>query len=489
MKLEKIIEKLEILDHSADLAMDTEITGISYDSRTVQPGHIFVAIRGFESDGHRFIPNAVASGAAVILCEIPPEGEIPFLVVRDSRLALALISCTFFGYPAEKMTVIGVTGTSGKTTSTNLIKLILESRPGNKVGLVGTNGNMIGEELLHTEHTTPESYELQKLFAEMVEKGCTHVVMEVSSHSLSLHRVAGIRYDVAAYTNLSQDHLDFHRTMDAYAEAKSLLFGMCCTACINLDDDYAPVMLKAAENSGCRVIRTSVERKEAEITAEEIRLTASEVSFLADCEGNTAEVHLAIPGMFSVYNALTALSVCAAAGVPLGECTAALAGAAGVKGRMEKVPVPGDYTVLIDYSHKPDALEKVLKTLRPVTKGRLTVLFGCGGDRDRKKRPIMGRVAVENADVTIVTSDNPRTEKPEDIIQEIVEGTRGAKTEVQVIVDRIEAIHWAIDHAVPGDVILLAGKGHEDYQVIGHDKFHMDEREIVADYLRDRGAL
>ena len=488
MKLGKLIEKLDVISSSAD--EEIEITGISYDSRTVEPGNVFVAVRGFEADGHRFIPNAVKAGASVIICEeVPDDLRVPWIAVANARRALALVSCAFYDDPAEKMTVIGITGTSGKTTSTNLVKHILETASDAKVGLIGTNGNMIGDKLLHTEHTTPESLELQKLFAEMLREGCTHVVMEVSSHALSLDRVAGIRYDAAAFTNLSQDHLDFHGTMEAYAEAKSILFGMCGAACINIDDPAAGVMLASAEKSGCRIISSSIENGDAVLSAKDLSLSSSGISFTAVSHEGSAVVRLAIPGKFSVYNALTAISVCMACGIPLEKCASALESAKGVKGRVENVPVNGDYTVLIDYSHKPDALENVLKTLRPVTKGRLIVLFGCGGDRDRKKRPIMGKVAVENADVTVVTSDNPRTEKPEDIISEILEGIKDPSGVVKVIVDRIEAIHWAIDNAAPGDVVLLAGKGHEDYQVIGHEKIHMDEREIVYDYLKEKSIL
>lgn len=486
MKLGKLTEKLDILFSDAD--ENTEITGICYDSRSVCAGNVFVAVRGFESDGHRFIPNAVKAGASVVVCEEKPEDTVPYILVENSRLALALLSCAFYDYPAEKMTVIGVTGTSGKTTSTNLIKHILESQSGAKVGLIGTNGNMIGDEELHTEHTTPESLELQKLFAEMAEKGCTHVVMEVSSHAIVLDRIAGIRYNVAAFTNLSQDHLDFHGTMEAYAEAKSRLFRRCDTACINADDEVSETMLSAAASGKCRVVTTSAKTDGCSIKADHISLSSSDVQFDAVTEDSVSHVCLSIPGIFSVYNALTAISVCTACGISPDRCAAALADADGVKGRMENVPTDGDYSVLIDYSHKPDALENVLKTLRPVTKGRLTVLFGCGGDRDRKKRPIMGKIAAENADVVIVTSDNPRTEDPDTIISEIMTGIKDPKAQIQVIPDRIEAIHWAIDNALPGDVVLLAGKGHEDYQVIGHRKIHMDEREIVTDYLREKRA-
>ena len=480
MKLKELFASVEVLELRAD--PETELTGVCYDSRAAKPGDLFVAIRGFSSDGNRFIPNAVAAGAAVVACETAPELDIPYVLVKDSRRALAEVSCAFFDHPAEKMKIIGVTGTSGKTTSTHLIRHILESALGAKVGMIGTNGNSIGDTLLHTEHTTPESYELQKLFARMAEEGCTYAVMEVSSHSLALSRVAGFRFHVAAFTNLSQDHLDFHGTMEEYAKAKKLLFSQCEHACINIDDARGPYM---AEGCACPVMRTSAEGP-ADLYAEDIELTAKGIAFTA-VEGETrTETELAIPGSFSVYNALTAISCCRMLGIPLADCAAALKTAGGVKGRVETVPTDGDYTILIDYSHKPDALEKVLRTLRPLTKGRLIALFGCGGDRDRAKRPIMGAVAAAEADIVIVTSDNPRTEEPMTIIDEILAGIRGTETPYEVICDRPSAIRRAIDLAQPGDVILLAGKGHEDYQIIGHDKRHLDEREVVAEYLKER---
>ena len=481
MKLKDIIRDLEILSITAD--PETEITGISYDSRAVVPGDLFAAWRGFTSDGHRFIPAAVEKGARAVLCETPPTDGTPYVQVSDCRRALALASRDFFGDPASEMTVIGFTGTSGKTSSTQLLKHVLEKTLGAKVGLIGTNGNMIGDELIHTEHTTPESYELHKLFRRMADAGCTHVVMEVSSHSLALERVAGITFDVAVFTNLSQDHLDLHGTMDEYAAAKRKIFSQCRVGCINLDDERAAFM---AEGAACPIRTYSAQRNDADLTAKDIRLTASGVRFAAVSGEELAITRLAIPGLFSVYNALSVLAAGQSLGLPLGDCAAALGTAHGVKGRMESVPTDGDYSILIDYSHKPDALEKALKTLRPVTRGRLMVLFGCGGDRDRGKRPIMGAIAAENADVCIVTSDNPRTEDPEEIIREILAGIDRRKSTVKVICDRAEAIRWAIGNARSGDVILLAGKGHEDYQVIGHEKRHMDEREIVAACLEER---
>ncbi len=481
MKLKDLLKSLEVVEAHADL--EQNISGISYDSRKTQPGDAFFAIVGFESDGHRFVPMAAEKGAAVVICQKAPEIDVPYVIVKDSRLGLALASRDFFGNPAGQMKVIGITGTNGKTTTTYILKHMLESKLGAKVGLIGTNGNMIGEEFIHSERTTPESYELQLLFREMLDAGCTHVVMEVSSHSLYLNRVAGIDFDIGVFTNLTQDHLDFHKTMEEYAKAKSILFSMCKCGCMNMDDAWFE---NISRNAKCTVFTYSTENESAELFARNIRLSASGVSFDAVTADECEAVSLAIPGKFSVYNALGVIACGLNLGMSLKACAEALADAHGVKGRMEVVPTDENYTVLIDYAHTPDALENALKALRYDDNGRLVVLFGCGGDRDRTKRPIMGRIAAENADFVIVTSDNPRTEEPEEIIKEIVAGMQDTETPYTVICDRVEAIQWAIDNHKENDVILLAGKGHEDYQVVGHEKHHMDEREIVAEHIEKR---
>ena len=481
MKLRDLIRSIRVLGGSADL--ETEIGGVCYDSRAVKPGDLFVAVRGYAVDGHRFIPKALENGAAAVLCIDEQPESVPTVLTDNTRLALALVSREFFGDPASGMRMIGITGTNGKTTSSYLIKHMLEEALGAKVGLIGTNGIMIGEEFIHSERTTPESYELQKLFRQMADAGCTHVVMEVSSHALVLDRVAGIRFNTALYTNLTQDHLDFHGTMEAYAEAKRLLFSRCDAAAFNVDDAWADYMIAGA---ACPVLRCSAQGREAELSAENIALRADGVRYTAAYQGETAEVNAVLPGLFSVHNTLGVIGVGLLEGIPFAACAQAMNSARGVKGRMEVVPTDGDYSVIIDYSHTPDALENALRTLRPVTRGRLIALFGCGGDRDHAKRPIMGRIGAELADLCIVTSDNPRTEEPMAIIEDILAGMRESKTPREVICDRVAAIGWAIDNAGPGDVILLAGKGHEDYQEVGHEKRHMDEREIVADFLRRR---
>ncbi|MBQ9967118.1 MAG: UDP-N-acetylmuramoyl-L-alanyl-D-glutamate--2,6-diaminopimelate ligase [Oscillospiraceae bacterium] len=482
MKLRELLLGLDIMELHADDAL--EITGICHDSRKTQPGDLFVAISGFAADGHRFIPMAQEKGAAVVLCEHAPEtGD--YILVKNSRLALARLGANWFGHPADKMTMIGITGTNGKTTSTYLLKHILEKECGAKVGLVGTIQNMIGEEVLETERTTPESFELQELFKKMYDAGCTHVIMEVSSHALVLDRVAGIRFKTGLFTNLSQDHLDFHKTMEEYRQAKALLFGMCDCGAVNFDDAAADAMVADAK---CPVLTYSADGRAADLMASHIVLEPGCVSFDASCKGEKAAMRLQIPGKFSVYNALGVCAVALLLGLSLEQIADALADASGVRGRAEVVPTFGrDYTVIVDYSHTPDSLENILRTVRESCKGRVVAVFGCGGDRDPIKRPIMGRVGGELADFVIVTSDNPRTEDPMKIVAQVESGVEQTGTPYVVIEDRRKAIAYSLDHAGPGDVIVLAGKGHETYQEIGHEKFHLDDREEVIKHLQKKG--
>ena len=420
MKLKELLQGLEPLVIRADL--EQEITGVCYDSRQVQAGNVFVAISGFAADGHKFIPMAREKGAAVVLCEQIPEGEGAYIQLADTRWALALVGANWFGHPAEKMTMIGVTGTNGKTTSTYLLKHILEQTVGAKVGLVGTIQNMIGDAVIHTERTTPESFELQALFRQMLDAGCTHVIMEVSSHALVLHRVGGIRFQAGLFTNLTQDHLDFHKAMGEYRKAKSLLFSVCDKGMINVDDAAAEKLLEEAK---CPILTYSAGKNPADLSAKNIRLEASHVAVEASYGGESVEMRLGIPGAFSVYNALGVTSLALGLGLTLPQIAEAMATAQGVKGRAEVVPTPGkDYTILIDYSHTPDSLENILRTAREFAKGRVVAVFGCGGDRDPIKRPIMGSIGAELADFVVVTSDNPRTEDPMKIIDQILVGVQ-----------------------------------------------------------------
>ena len=477
MKLRELLAGVEILACTADL--DLEVPGVRYDSRLVQPGDVFVAITGYSVDGHAFIPAALEKGAAAVICERPQD--CPYVQVASSRLALALAAGNWFGHPSREMTMIGVTGTNGKTSTTYLLKSVLEQAQGAKVGLVGTIQNMIGDTVLPTERTTPESWELQALFRQMADAGCRYAIMEVSSHALALHRVAGIRFHTAIFTNLTQDHLDFHETMAAYLEAKALLFAQCDHGVINLDDDASAPRLLAAPQ--CPML-TYGQREGADLRAEDCQLGRDHVAMTVRYDGQACPVRVGIPGSFTVHNALGVIGAAVTLGLSLEAIADALSRAKGVKGRVEVVPTPGkDYTILIDYAHTPDGLENVLSTVKGFAKGRTVAVFGCGGDRDRTKRPIMGGIAARLADFVVVTSDNPRTEDPEAIIQEILAGMTGTETPYTVISDRRAAIRWAMDNARPEDVIVLAGKGHEDYQILGTTKVHLDEREVVQAHL------
>ena len=477
MRLNQLLAGVALTERRAG---DVECSGICYDTRTMEPGCLFVALPGYKTDGHKYIAQALEQGAAAVLCQHPPEGEGPWLVTPDARAALAAVSANWFGHPARDLTLLAVTGTNGKTTTTYLLKAMLEGVLGARVGLIGTNQNMVGEEVLPAHRTTPESWEVQQLLREMADAGCTHVVMEASSHALVLHRLDGLRFRAGIFTNLTQDHLDFHGTMEAYRDAKGLLFRQSDTAVLNLDDEAGRYF---ARTVAVPRLTYSERRDEADLTAKNLRLFPDRVEFEAVAEGAISRVRLPIPGGFTVYNALGVLTCGLALGLPLADCADALAKAPGVKGRIEVVPVPADFAVIIDYAHTPDALENILTTVRDFTAGRVICLFGCGGDRDRTKRPQMGAIAGSLADVTVVTSDNPRTEEPGAIIRDILPGLEGTAAEVVVEPDRRAAIRRALSLAKPGDTVVLAGKGHETYQEVGTRVLHLDEREEVAAYF------
>ena len=480
MKLKELLVGISVLEMTADPELD--IMNVAYDSRKVTSGGLFVAISGFATDGNRFIPMAFEKGAVAVVTAKKPEMDVPYILVESDRLALALIGCNFYGHPAKSMTMIGVTGTNGKTSTTLLLKQVLEKTMGAKVGLIGTMENMVGDEIIPTERTTPESFELQGLFARMRDAGCTHVVMEVSSHAIALDRVAGVRFDVGAFTNLTEDHLDFHKTMEDYCDTKAELFKRCEFGVANRDDEYFDRITAGAT---CKMLTTSV-KAQAELYAENLQLHADGISFTAIAGGKKQEVSLPIPGRFTVYNALSVLGIAMQLGINLEAAAKALATAKGVRGRVEVVPTPGKpYTVLLDYAHTPDGLENVLRSVRDFCKGRLIAVFGCGGDRDPIKRPIMGRIGVKIADIAVITSDNPRTEKPMAIIEDILKGIDEDKKNYVVIEDRRKAIRYAMDIAGKDDMIVLAGKGHETYQEINGVKHHLDEREEVAAHLME----
>ncbi len=479
MKLKELLQGVEILESTAD--MELNIRQVAYDSRKVDRGDLFVAVSGFATDGNRFIPMAFEKGAAAVVTASKPEQNVPYILVKSDRLALAQIGGNFFGKPAEDMHIIGITGTNGKTSATLLLKQVLEKTLGVKVGLIGTMSNQIGDVQLPSERTTPESFELQSLFAQMRSAGCKYVVMEVSSHAIALERIGGVRFAVAAFTNLTEDHLDFHKTMENYCDTKALLFQRCDKAVINCDDAYFDRICAKAE---CDVLTTSTQQ--GDLVAENVQLQANGVSFTAVTNSENVQVKLPIPGRFTVYNALTVLGIARQLGISLEDAANALADVSGVKGRIEVVPTPGkDFTVLIDYAHTPDGLEKVLTSVRDFCKGRLIAVFGCGGDRDPIKRPIMGAIGTKLSDIAVITSDNPRTEVAMAIIEDILQGITPDMGEYIVIEDRTKAIHYAMDIAQKDDMIVLAGKGHETYQEINGVKHHLDEREIVAQYLTE----
>ena len=479
MKLKELLRGITVLD--SNVSMEMNIENVAYDSRKVTEGGLFVAITGFASDGNRFIPMALGKGAAVVVTAKKPERTVPYVLVDNDRYALAMIGTNFYNHPAESMTMIGVTGTNGKTSVTLLLKHVLEKTLHAKVGLIGTMENLVGDEVIPTERTTPESFELQGLFARMRDAGCTHVVMEVSSHALTLDRVGGVHFDVAAFTNLTEDHLDFHKTMDAYCDAKAELFGRCDKAVINVDDAYAKRMMAKA---ACPVTTYSLHT--GSLLAENLELHAEGIRFDAVEEERRVSVSLGIPGKFTVYNALAVLGIAGALGIPAEKTAVALASAKGVKGRIEVVPTPSTpYSVLIDYAHTPDGLENVLTSVKDFCKGRVIVVFGCGGDRDPIKRPVMGKIGVTESDFAIITSDNPRTEDPMAIIEDILKGVSEDMGPYIVVPERRNAIRYALDIAEKDDIIILAGKGHETYQEIGGVKYHLDEREEVAAHLTE----
>ncbi len=487
---------------------DPLIRGVTVDSRAVAPGDLFVALRGANADGHVFLAQAAKLGAAALLLELAPAsaaGLPPFALVPDSRRALAPIAAHFFGHPARELTLIGVTGTNGKTSTTFLIESILRAA-GQSCGVIGTVEVRYAGERERAVNTTPESLDLQRLLRAMRTQGVGAVAMEVSSHGLALGRVDGCRFAVAAITNLTQDHLDFHGSMEAYRDAKALLFSQHIApggaAVVNLDDPSAEGFLAAARSAGARCLR--VTRKPE--SAAEVRVLGAEVTL----EGTrarlalpTGELDVALPllGDFNLENLLVAVGCAIALGVAPEVIARGVAACPQVPGRMQRVAagVGGAPTVLVDYAHTPDAVEKLLRALRPLTKGRLIAVFGCGGDRDRSKRPRMAEAVARNCDRAVATSDNPRTEDPQRILEEVERGlaalTRVAADALDAeprsytaLVDRREAIALAIAIARPDDAVVIAGKGHEDYQIIGREKLPFDDREEAARALARRQA-
>lgn len=476
MKLEQLIGGYQGL--FSQIPQDVSIKDICYDSRKVRPGSLFVCITGFVTDGHRYAQEAIQKGAAALVCERHLQAEVPVLLVDDSRKALAYLADKFYDHPSGKLKLIGITGTNGKTTVTYLVKRILEDA-GYCVGLIGTNQNMIGGKTLPAARTTPESLELQELFYQMVQQKVDYVVMEVSSHSLELSRVAYCDIDIGAFTNLTRDHLDFHHDMEHYFRAKAKLFDLCKTGVVNLDDDAG---IRILEHCKCVPVSYGVDNA-ADIYAYDMEFDSDHSTFTANILGKETRIRLNTPGKFSVYNGLCAIGICTVCGVSSDFIARGLAEMQGVCGRAEVLPLGKPYTVMIDYAHTPDGLENIIKSVRGFAKGRVVTLFGCGGDRDRSKRPVMGKIAGELSDFCVITSDNPRSENPEAIIREIETGILETKCNYIVIVNRKDAIGYVLKHAQKDDVIILAGKGHETYQILADGTIHFDEREVVADWL------
>ena len=484
MRLDKLLERLdyEVLQGTDQ----TEVTTLINDSRKAEKGSVFVCISGAVSDGHSYAADVAAKGAAALVVEheVDVPEEVTEIRVKDTRYALALMSAAYFGYPADKMKIIGITGTKGKTTTTYMIKSILDG-VGHKVGLIGTIEAIIGEKHIPASNTTPESYTIQKYFAEMAEAGCDCVVMEVSSQGLMLHRTAGIPFEIGIFTNLGKDHIgpNEHKDFEDYKRCKGLLFQQCRLGIANVDDRYFKDVFK---NATCRV-ETFGFSENADLRAENVKLVsrpgylgvAYHVSGLMNFD-----VEIDIPGKFSVYNSLTAIAVCRHFQVPAEKIKEVLKQAK-VKGRIEMIKVSDEFTLMIDYAHNAMSLESLLTTLKEYNPKRLVCLFGCGGNRSKDRRYEMGEVSGRLADLTIITSDNPRFEEPQDIIDDIKTGIGRTDGKYVEICDRKEAIKYAIANGQPGDVIVLAGKGHEDYQEIRGVKHPMDERVLIAEVLEE----
>lgn len=469
--------------------LEKEITDVIYDSRKVTDGCLFICIPGAKADGHRFAADAVRSGAAALLIEhdveLPEGSEVTVIRVENARYAMAFVSAVYFGRPAEQMQIIGITGTKGKTTTTYLVKSILE-QTGRKVGLIGTIEIIAGDTHIHAENTTPESYLVQKYFRMMADAGCDTVVMEVSSQGLMLHRTQGFVFDFGIFTNLEPDHIgeNEHKDFDDYLHCKSLLFRQCRVGIVNADDAH---WREVTKNCTCQMETYGIDAA-ADLQAEDISFLneGGSLGMAFRTKGlMELSVRIASPGKFNVYNALTAIAICRHFGVEEKEILRALS-AAKVKGRTEMVPVSDEFTLMIDYAHNAMALKSLLETLRAYKPHRLVCLFGCGGNRAKSRRYEMGEVSGNMADLTIITSDNPRTEEPQAIIDDIKIGIEKTDGKYVEICDRKEAIAYAIDHGEPGDIIVLAGKGHEDYQEINGVKYPMDERVLIREILEER---
>ena len=471
-----------------------EVLDITADSRAVKAGSLFIALDGATVDGHNYVNKAVEAGAVAVLVSKPVEvsGDVCVITVEDTRKAMMACVPYFFDYPANSMRMIGVTGTNGKTTTTHMIRHILKGQ-GYKVGVIGTVHIMIGDTSYPIHNTTPDVVDLQHILHQMVEEGVTHCVMEVSSHALALGRVSGVEYDTAVFTNLTQDHLDFHKTFENYLAAKCKLFEQVSAsnqtksgkgAIINIDDEYGH---RVIEKTTAPIITYSIDGK-GTLNAHDVEMTPKSSRYTVSYDGNDYTVAMNTTGLFNVYNTLAAIGACLLEGISMEDIDKALKTFSAVPGRFELIEEGQPFAVVVDYAHTPDGLENILQTAKAIQENRIIVVFGCGGDRDATKRPIMGRIAAEYGDVVYVTSDNPRTEDPVKIVKDVEVGVKEGLREgshYEVIVDRREAIQHAIQNAKPGDIVLIAGKGHEDYQILKDKTIHFDDREEARAALKE----
>lgn len=482
MKLTACLNGIKVNSHRGDL--EVEIKGITYDSREVKPGDLFVCVPGFKVDGHDFAAQAWEKGAAALVTERELELDIPQVTVENTRRVMSFLASNFYGQPQNRLNVIGVTGTNGKTTTTHLIKAILEAN-GQPTALMGTLYGLVGNYRENLHHTTPEAMDILRFFRRAADDGASHLVMEVSSHALDLDRVASISFAAAIFTNLTQDHLDYHHTIDEYRTAKLKLFRELTAdkpAIINCDDPSANFFIEAAPGP---IITYGLNPK-ADVRAEQIQISLTGTRFILVYGPKKVLLNLKLVGMFSVYNALAAAGYALASGIEISVVKKALEQVTGVAGRYETVDAGQSFAVVVDYAHTPDGLENVLKTSVNIKTNRLITVFGCGGDRDRTKRPIMGEISARYSDFTVVTSDNPRTEEPLAIIEEIIPGViKVANAAYLVEPDRRAAIYKALTMAESGDLVMIAGKGHEDYQLVGTQVLHFDDREVAREILEE----
>jgi UDP-N-acetylmuramoyl-L-alanyl-D-glutamate--2,6-diaminopimelate ligase len=491
MTLSDLIGPLDVVELTGDL--HCPVTGVTDDSRSVKPGHLFVAVKGERVDGHKFLAQAVSAGASAVIVEGPAaSGVVPTVRVRDSRRALGIVASRFHRDPSSALTMIGVTGTNGKTTTTYLCKALLE-HAGRRVGLIGTVAYQVGNETIPAAHTTPGAVELQSLLRHMLDAGMDTVVMEASSHALALDRVVGCEFDTGVFTNLTQDHLDFHRDMDEYFRAKLRLFTGLSSggakhrpkrAVLNADDPRSRDIAAATKAP----VWTYGIRAESDVRALDVRLSLAGTTFTALTPAGRFPVESRLVGEHNVSNVLAAIGVALQEGLAPEQIRAGVASVANVPGRFERVEAGQDFTVVVDYAHTDDALIRLLTAAQTLKTGRIITVFGCGGDRDRGKRPKMGRAAARLSDLVILTSDNPRTEDPQAILKEVEVGVREVlgpeDARYEVIADRAQAIETAVREARTGDTVVIAGKGHEDYQIIGTTKFPFDDRVVARDAIR-----